>query len=65
MLARLLRAEEPSFFSSGPWDDVPDAELPTPPLYEGQWMTHLPVSTSVPLAQAYFDQGLRLLHMGW
>jgi tetratricopeptide (TPR) repeat protein len=23
------------------------------------------VSTRVPLAQAYFDQGLRLLHMGW
>jgi tetratricopeptide (TPR) repeat protein len=65
MLARLLRAEEPSFFSRGPWDDVPDAELPTPPLYDGLGLAHLSVSTHVPLAQAYFDQGLRLLHMGW
>jgi tetratricopeptide (TPR) repeat protein len=65
MLARLLRAEEPSVFSRGPWDDVPDAELLTPPLREGLGQAHLPVSTRVPLAQAYFDQGLRLLHMGW
>lgn len=65
MLARLLRAEEPSFFSRGPWDDVPDAALPTPPLHEGLGLAHLSVSTHVPLAQAYFDQGLRLLHMGW
>lgn len=65
MLARLLRAEEPSVFSRGPWDDVPDAELLTPPLREGLGQAHLPVSTFVPLAGAYFDQGLRLLHMGW
>src|SRR3954452_10373474 len=65
MLARLLRAEEPSIFSSGPWDSVPDFELPTPPLLEGLGQAHIPVSTHVTLAQAYFDQGLRLLHMGW
>jgi tetratricopeptide (TPR) repeat protein len=65
MLARLLRAEEPSVFSRGPWDDVPDTELLTPPLREGLGQAHLPVSTRVPLAQAYFDQGLRLLHVGW
>lgn len=65
MLARLLRAEEPALFSRGPWEDVPDAELPTPPLREGLGHAHLPVSTRVPLAQAYFDQGLNLLHLGW
>ncbi len=65
MLARHLRAEEPSIFPAGPWDDVPDAELPTPPLCEGLGRAHLKVSTRVPLAQAYFDQGLRLLHLGW
>jgi tetratricopeptide (TPR) repeat protein len=65
MLARLLRADEPSLFSRGPWDDVSDSELPTPPLREGLGPAHLPVSTRVPLAQASFDQGLRLLHMGW
>src|SRR4051794_33384083 len=65
MLARLLRADEPSIFSSGPWDSVPDSELPTPPLIEGLGQAHLAVSTQVPQAQAYFDQGLRLLHMGW
>ncbi|KFE62182.1 hypothetical protein [Hyalangium minutum] len=65
MLARLLRAEEPSLFTRGPWDDVPDAELPTPPLREGLGHAHLRVSTHVPLAQAYFDQGLNLLHLGW
>jgi tetratricopeptide (TPR) repeat protein len=65
MLARLLRANEPSLFSRGPWDDVPDSELPTPSLREELGQAHLPVSTCVPLAQVYFDQGLRLLHMGW
>ncbi|MFL5347287.1 MAG: hypothetical protein ACJ8AT_21090 [Hyalangium sp.] len=65
MLSRLLRADEPSIFSSGPWDLVPDSELPVPPLLEGLGQAHLAVSTRIPLAQAYFDQGLRLLHMGW
>jgi tetratricopeptide (TPR) repeat protein len=65
MLARLLRVDEPSFFSRGPWDELPDSELPPPPLREGLGQAHLPVSTRVPGAQAYFDQGLRLLHMGW
>jgi tetratricopeptide (TPR) repeat protein len=48
-----------------PWDDVPDLELPTPPLREGLGRAHLKVSTRVPLAQAYFDQGLCLMHLGW
>jgi tetratricopeptide (TPR) repeat protein len=65
MLARHLRAEELSVYSHAPWDEVPDAELPPPPLREGLGRAHLPVSTRVPLAQAYFDQGLRLLHLGW
>jgi tetratricopeptide (TPR) repeat protein len=65
MLARLLRADEPSIFSRGPWDDVSDSELPTPLLREGLGQAHLAVSTQVPLAQTYFDQGLSLLHMGW
>ncbi|QRK07723.1 tetratricopeptide repeat protein [Archangium violaceum] len=65
MLARHLRAEEPSIFPTAPWDDVPDLELPTPPLREGLGRAHLKVSTRVALAQAYFDQGLRLLHLGW
>lgn len=65
MLVRHLRAEEPSIFPSGPWDDVPDLELPTPPLRENLGRAHLKVSTQEPLAQAYFDQGLRLLHLGW
>lgn len=65
MLARHLRAEEPSVFPTAPWDEIPDSELPTPPLREGLGRAHLKVSTRVPLAQAYFDQGLRLLHLGW
>jgi len=65
MLARHLRAEDPSIFPSTPWDDVPDLELPTPPLREGLGRAYLKVSTQVPLAQSYFDQGLRLLHLGW
>ncbi|WP_224245178.1 tetratricopeptide repeat protein [Hyalangium gracile] len=65
MLARLLRTDESPLFSRGAWDELPDAELPTPPLREGLGSAHLPVTTKVPLAQAYFDQGLRLLHMGW
>ncbi|WP_224361815.1 hypothetical protein [Hyalangium versicolor] len=65
MLARLLRIDGSPLFSRSAWEDVPDSELPTPPLREGLGQAHLPVSTRVPLAQAYFDQGLRLLHMGW
>ncbi|PTL78366.1 tetratricopeptide repeat protein [Vitiosangium sp. GDMCC 1.1324] len=65
MLARHLRAEDPSVFPIGPWDEVPDLELSTPPLREGLGRAHLKVSTRVPLAQSYFDQGLRLLHLGW
>jgi tetratricopeptide (TPR) repeat protein len=65
MLARLLRAEEPSIFAHAPWEDIPNAELPTPPLRDGLGQAHMQVSTRVPLAQAYFDQGLRLLHLGW
>lgn len=33
-----------------------------PPLVAGLGNAHLPVSTSVPMAQEYFDQGVRYLH---
>jgi hypothetical protein len=65
MLARYLRAEEPALFPVSPWDELPDLELPTPVLREGLGRAHITVSTRVPLAQAWFDQGLRLLHLGW
>jgi tetratricopeptide (TPR) repeat protein len=65
MLARLLRADEPSVYIQTPWEDVADEALPTPPLREGLGTAHLEVRTREPLAQAYFDQGLRLLHLGW
>ncbi|NMO23214.1 hypothetical protein HPC49_48810 [Pyxidicoccus fallax] len=65
MLARLLRADEPSIYVHAPWEDVADEALPPPPLREGLGSAHLTVSTREPLAQAYFDQGLRLLHLGW
>lgn len=65
MLARLLRADEPSIYVQTPWEDVSDFILPSPPLREGLGTAHLKVSTHEPLAQAYFDQGLRLLHLGW
>ncbi|MET0405526.1 MAG: tetratricopeptide repeat protein [Cystobacter sp.] len=65
MLARYLRAEESVPFATTPWDELPDLELPPPLLREGIGSAHLPVSTRNPLAQAWFDQGLRLLHLGW
>ncbi|WP_163997214.1 hypothetical protein [Pyxidicoccus caerfyrddinensis] len=65
MLARLLRADEPSVYVQTPWEDVTDEALPPPPLREGLGSAHLDVRTREPLAQAYFDQGLRLLHLGW
>src|SRR5690242_11853843 len=65
MLARLLRADEPSVYVQTPWVDVADVALPPPLLSEGLGNAHLQVSTREPLAQAYFDQGLRLLHLGW
>ncbi|EPX55393.1 hypothetical protein D187_009004 [Cystobacter fuscus DSM 2262] len=65
MLARYLRAEEPALFPNSPWDELPDLELPAPRRREGLGRAHIPVSTREPLAQAWFDQGLRLLHLGW
>lgn len=65
MLARLFRADAPSVHSHLAWEDLPDEALPTPSLMAGLGDAHLPVTTRVPLAQAYFDQGLRLLHLGW
>ncbi|RKG73940.1 hypothetical protein [Corallococcus terminator] len=65
MLARLFRADAPSVHAHIAWEDLPDEALPTPPLCDGLGDAHLPVTTQVPLAQAYFDQGLRLLHLGW
>ncbi|RKH41597.1 hypothetical protein [Corallococcus sicarius] len=65
MLARLFRADAPSVHAHVAWEDLPDEALPTPPLCDGYGKAHLPVTTQVPLAQAYFDQGLRLLHLGW
>ncbi|RKH48574.1 hypothetical protein [Corallococcus llansteffanensis] len=65
MLARLFRADAPSVHAHVAWEDLPDEALPTPPLCDGYGKAHLPVTTQVPVAQAYFDQGLRLLHLGW
>ncbi|MGE6759506.1 hypothetical protein ACQKGO_15905 [Corallococcus interemptor] len=65
MLARLFRADAPSVHSHVAWEDLPDEALPTPPLQDGLGDAHLSVTTQVPLAQAYFNQGLRLLHLGW
>lgn len=52
-------------FPIAPWDDVADSHLPPMPLREGLGGVHLKVTTRVPEAQAYFDQGLGLLHLGW
>lgn len=38
---------------------APSATISTPPLFQGLGRHSFPVSTSNPLAQAYFDQGLR------
>ncbi|GHG72408.1 hypothetical protein [Comamonas sp. JC664] len=65
MLARLLRADEPSVHAHVPWEDVADEALPPPRARDGLGAAHLEVSTSQPRAQAWFDQGLRCLHLGW
>lgn len=38
------------------------AERPAVPLYDNLGSHHYPITTSVPLAQRYFDQGLRLYY---
>ncbi|WP_426751274.1 hypothetical protein [Myxococcus sp. Y35] len=65
MLARLLRADEPSVYVRAPWEALADDALPSPRLRDGLGCAHLEVTTSEPRAQAWFDQGLRLLHLGW
>jgi tetratricopeptide (TPR) repeat protein len=37
---------------------IGQTEVPAVPLYDGLGKVHLPITTSVPLAQRYFDQGL-------
>jgi len=41
---------------------LPPSQQTPPPLMQGLGDAHMPVSTSSPQAQAYFDQGLRMLH---
>ena len=65
MLAFLLRSEPSLLFPLAPWDELPEEQLPPPPWREGLGAVHLPVTTAVPRAQAWFDQGLALLHLGW
>ena len=55
---------EPGLFLDGAWAGVPEDSLPRPQLREGIGRAHLAVSTGHPGAQAYFDQGLNLLHAG-
>jgi tetratricopeptide (TPR) repeat protein len=40
-------------------------ELPSPPLMQGIGEASLKITTASPQAQAYFDQGLKLLHCFW
>jgi len=65
MLARLLRADEPSVYVRAPWEALADEALPAPRLRDGLGCAHLEVSTAEPRARAWFAQGLRLLHLGW
>lgn len=41
---------------------LPSAADAPPPLFAGLGDAHLPITTAVPLAQDYFDQGLRFAH---
>ncbi len=60
LLDRLVLAQaETKPFKPGQQLPVPATEAP-PPLYGNLGALHVKVTTSVPKAQAYFDQGLRL-----
>ena len=41
------------------------ADRPAPRLMTGIGTAHIPITTRVPLAQRFFDQGLNLLHAFW
>jgi len=64
LLASLLQAQQQYPTETRPFR--PDQQLPavgdnaSPPLYKNLGKLHVPVTTTKPLAQAYFDQGLRL-----
>lgn len=49
----------------GPSAEVAYRELPSPPLMQGIGDASLKITTSSDAAQAYFNQGLRLLHCFW
>lgn len=44
---------------------APWKEMPAPPLVEGYGNSAFTITTSSPQAQAYFNQGLQLLHCFW
>ena len=45
-----------------PGSQIQAAEVAQVPLYDNLGMLHYPITTAVPLAQRYFDQGLRLYY---
>ena len=51
--------------ATGPADELPWNNLPPPPLMQGIGDATLTINTKSPQAQAYFNQGLRLLHDFW
>jgi tetratricopeptide (TPR) repeat protein len=60
LLARLVQTQaETRPFQPGQQLPAPKDDSP-PPLYQNLGKLHMPVTTSSPQAQAYFDQGLRL-----
>ena len=55
----------PSLFAVGPIEASPWSDMPPPPLMQGIGDASLTITTKSPRAQAYFNQGLRLLHDFW
>jgi hypothetical protein len=50
---------------TGPSEALPWNSLPPPPLRQGIGDASMTITTNSPQAQAYFNQGLRLLHDFW
>jgi tetratricopeptide (TPR) repeat protein len=67
LLACPIHAQDAAAGHKGhaPAEKIPWKEMPAPPLWDGLGNSELTITTTSPQAQAYFNQGLRLLHCFW
>jgi len=65
LVSSTAKAQNPSMSHHDPPPSIKFRDLPPPPLMQGIGDAHLQITTGSEAAQAYFNQGLQLLHCFW